>query len=78
MASGKIRDDLGLCAQHWCAIVCITGMERVMATKAPKRCKYCDQGIELKRGQHWIVQSIIPARIKIVTCKAPAAKDIAK
>lgn len=32
-------------------------------------CKHCDQGVKLTGKDHWIVQSIIPARIKIVRCE---------
>lgn len=31
-------------------------------------CKYCDQGIKLTGKDHWLVQSVVPARIKIVRC----------
>jgi len=35
-----------------------------------KRCKWCDQGIAVdKQGEHWVVKSIVPARITIVRCK---------
>lgn len=33
------------------------------------RCKHCDAGLELRGKDHWIVQSIVPARIKIVRCE---------
>ena len=33
-------------------------------------CKWCAEGREPNEmGEHWIVTSIIPARIKIVKCK---------
>jgi hypothetical protein len=34
----------------------------------PATCKHCDQGVALTGDDHWIVQSILPARIKIVRC----------
>ncbi len=37
--------------------------------KKPKPCKYCFAGdIPRDDGNHWIVKSIIPARINIVKC----------
>ena len=38
-----------------------------------KRCKYCAEGNEPdESGEHWIVQSINPAKIKIVACALKA------
>lgn len=37
-----------------------------------KYCRYCDQGERLTNGEHWIVKSIVPARIDIRTCAAYA------
>lgn len=46
-----------------------------MAKKQPQ-CKWCDQGHGVKKdGSHWIVKSIIPARLTIVACKKAAAVD---
>ncbi len=36
--------------------------------KKAKPCRYCAQGHEPKNGEHWIVKSIIPARIDIRKC----------
>jgi hypothetical protein len=34
------------------------------------RCKWCDGGnTRDDKGDHWIVQSVFPAKIKIVGCK---------
>lgn len=32
-------------------------------------CKWCEQGLKLTGKDHWIVQSILPAKIKIVRCE---------
>lgn len=36
-----------------------------------KPCTYCEQGIELRGDEHWIVKSVTPARIDIRKCSAP-------
>ena len=33
------------------------------------QCKWCDQGAKLVGKEHWLVQSIVPAKIKIVRCE---------
>lgn len=42
------------------------------APNAPtgKPCRWCDEGARLIGTDHWIVQSIVPARIAIRPCKA--------
>jgi hypothetical protein len=40
-----------------------------------KRCKWCDQGVRLNGTDHWIVKSIIPARIDIRPCAALAQAE---
>lgn len=46
-----------------------------MAPKMKTRCKWCEEGREPnENGEHWIVTSIIPARIKIEKCKIEFAK----
>jgi hypothetical protein len=43
------------------------------------RCALCESGhIPNERGEHWIVKSIIPARITIKECKRMTAEAIAK
>lgn len=32
-------------------------------------CRYCDNGLVLRGNDHWIVKSIMPARINVVRCK---------
>lgn len=39
-------------------------------SKEPKPCKWCAQGIKLTGSDHWIVKSIVPARIDIKPCTA--------
>lgn len=40
------------------------------------RCKWCEEGREPnENGDHWIVASIIPAKIKIVKCKYETTKS---
>jgi hypothetical protein len=39
-------------------------------SKSDTKCKWCREGWERRDGQHWIVKSIQPARIKIVACTA--------
>ncbi len=40
------------------------------------KCKWCEEGREPnEKGDHWIVQSIIPAKIKIVKCKRKQEPD---
>lgn len=40
-----------------------------MKTKPKARCRYCAQGLVANdKGEHWIVKSIIPARIDIRRC----------
>ena len=34
------------------------------------KCQLCKDGVKLVGKDHWIVKSIIPAKIKIVPCKA--------
>lgn len=31
-------------------------------------CKHCETGVQLEGKDHWLVKSIVPARIKIVRC----------
>lgn len=45
--------------------------ERKVAKHQP--CKLCAQGVKLVGKEHWIVKSIIPARIKIVKCTSREA-----
>lgn len=33
------------------------------------KCRYCDDGYSLRGGDHFIVKSIMPAKINIVRCK---------
>lgn len=40
------------------------------AEKTRRRCRWCDEGAELVGSQHWIVKSIIPAKIVIKDCGA--------
>jgi hypothetical protein len=40
----------------------------------PLRCKWCEQGVPLTGSDHWIVQSIVPAHIKIMRCKLAAQR----
>lgn len=35
-----------------------------------KKCKWCEQGVKLIDGEHWVVKSIVPAKINIVKCTA--------
>jgi|HubBroStandDraft_6_1064221.scaffolds.fasta_scaffold16178_12 hypothetical protein len=51
---------------------------RGVAVKKLRKCRYCAAGNVAKAdGQHWIVKSIVPARIDIRMCTA-AAKAEAK
>lgn len=33
-----------------------------------KPCKYCNQGLPVRNGEHWLVKSISPAHITVVKC----------
>jgi hypothetical protein len=47
--------------------------------KKARKCRYCAAGyVATADGEHWIVTSIIPARIDIRICTAAAAKSEAK
>ena len=46
------------------------------AKKVP-RCRYCDEGNTPRNGEHWIVKSIIPARITVKPCKRAKATGAA-
>lgn len=35
-----------------------------------KICKLCQAGVVLRNGEHWIVKSIVPAKITIKKCAA--------
>lgn len=45
-----------------------------------KRCPLCEQGVKLIGDEHWIVKSIIPARITVKRCKLapPTEKKVDK
>jgi hypothetical protein len=34
-----------------------------------KKCRFCDAGDKLVGDNHWIVTSIIPAKIKLMRCE---------
>lgn len=49
-------------------------------TRKPKPCRYCREGrsVEIINGkrEHWIVKSILPARIDIRACTAPTPEPV--
>jgi len=45
-------------------------------TQTKQKCRYCREGHAPKDdGNHWIVKSIIPAKINIVKCKDLPSRD---
>ena len=44
-------------------------------TQTKRPCRYCANGVKLIDGDHWVVKSIIPARIDIVKCTATPAQE---
>jgi hypothetical protein len=67
---------MSLQCEHGCASVssCKGACQPAPLPKHnPRACKHCRDGYGLTGTDHWIVKSIVPARIDIVACKGFSA-----
>lgn len=60
---------------HGCetASACSGACQPAPPLRTGKRCRWCDEGCGLIGDEHWIVTSIVPARMTIRKCNAVVA-----